>query len=243
MVFRSSISFFLLFLLMLMISIFLWTFLWIITLSHLINFTRSSISVGGSLSISSKRTTSSRINFINIHRGLFDINRWFFGHLVTGSFLYRVWYIDILIYRPTSLAFPVNESRRSIDCDKCDLPPSRRQPSYGSMIFREKDENYEIAVSSFCQVSLSNLIVSRVVYTKRHVDGWMDRSFSAIVEFACCGDKASCIPLFYHKSSRRWKNVQIILCWQILTTNTNKHSNEFTSWRKQGIKFTKKRKL
>lgn len=176
MVFGSSISFFLLFLLMLMISIFLWTFLWIITLSHLINFTRSSISVGGSLSISSKRTTSSRINFINIHRGLFDINRWFFGHLVTGSFLYRVWYIDILIYRPTSLAFPVNESRRSIDCDKCDLPPSRRQPSYGSMIFREKDENYEIAVSSFCQFPFRILLFRELcIQNVTSMDGWIDR--------------------------------------------------------------------
>lgn len=96
-------------------------------------------------------------------------------------------------------------------------------------------------------VSLSNLIVSRAVYTnERHVDGcrWMDR-FRRSIGFACCGDKTpsiSTISLFYHNEEifsngrtsevfklffRYWRRILIN------SRNTYSHRGENKGWNLQ----------
>lgn len=150
----------------------------------------------------------------------------FSARIVTESFLRRCFIHRS--FRRHSTAFPVNESRRrSIDCDKRDLPPSRRQPSYGSMIFREKDENYEIAVSSFASFPFESYCFASGVYKRAsrrwmQMDGWIgfnDRSDSLVR-----GDKTPFIsyfittkkscrteqrPRYSNYSSRYWRRILI----------------------------------
>lgn len=89
------------------------------------------------------------------------------------------------------------------------------------------------------------------MYTKRasrrwmQMDGWID-------DRSNCGDKAPCIfwstiPLFHHKSSRMevCRGIQIILCWWILATNTNKpfETNSHPEICKRKKKISKKERL